>query len=260
MAAATFAPERLKYLSLLAEGFPDLASLYTQIMEESAILSLPKGTEHFMSDIHGEYEAFCHIMNSCSGVIREKVELWLGDSLTGHEVSELCTLIYYPQAKLKLLREQGVTDPAWYRRQIDDLVLLVRMLSSKHSRQKVRKLTPPEWAFIIDELMHAQSDEDADRLHYRQRIVDTMTETDSGESLITALATLIKHLAVERLHVLGDIFDRGPRADSIIDILMRHPSIDIEWGNHDILWMGAASGSEVCIAGVVRNSLAYSNT
>ena len=260
MSAAVFTPERLKYLGLLAEGFPNMEALYTEIMEQSAILSLPKGTEHFMSDIHGEYEAFCHIMNNCSGVIREKVNLWLGENMTGHEVSELCTLIYYPQAKLKLLHQQGITTPEWYRRQIDDLVQLVKMLSSKHSRMKVRKVTPPDWAFIIDELLHAQSDDDDNRLQYRRSIVDTMTETGSGDSLISALATLIKHLAVDRLHVLGDIFDRGPRADSIIDILMQHPSIDIEWGNHDVLWMGAAGGCETCIAGVVRNSLAYNNT
>ena len=140
------------------------------------------------------------------------------------------------------------------------MVLLVRMLSSKHSRMKVRKVTPPEWSFIIDELMHAQADDDDNQTQYRRSIVDTMTETGSGDSLVTALCTLIKHLAVDRLHVVGDIYDRGPRADSIMDILRQHLSIDVEWGNHDVLWMGAAAGCETCIAGVVRNSLAYNNT
>lgn len=213
-----------------------------------------------MSDIHGEYEAFCHIMNNCSGVIREKVCLWLGDGLTGHEISEMCTLIYYPQAKLKLLRRQGVLTPDWYRREIGHLIYLARMLSSKYARTKVRRHMPQEWAFILDELLHAQSDEDGNQQAYHQSIVDSLIETGSGDSFIEALATMIKHLAVDRLHVVGDIFDRGPRADSIMDILMNHHSIDIEWGNHDVLWMGAASGSEVCICGVVRNSLSYHNT
>ena len=255
-----YSPERLKYLRLLADKYPNIQALCTEIINLSAMLSLPKGTEHFMSDIHGEYEAFCHIMNNCSGVVREKVNLWLGDNMTGHELSELCTLIYYPGPKLKLLRQQGVTTPEWYRKQVEDLIFLARMLSAKYARSKVRRALPKEWEFILDELLHAQSEEEADQQQYHRAIVDTLIATGSGDSFIEALATLIKHLAVDRLHVVGDIFDRGPRADSIMDILMNHHSIDIEWGNHDVLWMGAASGSEVCIAGVVRNSIRYSNT
>ena len=252
--------ERMKYLSLLAEQFPSRQALCTELINLGAVLSLPRGTEHFMSDIHGEYEAFCHIMNNCSGVVREKVRLWLGGELTEHEVSELCTLIYYPRQKLKRLRQQGVTTSAWYHTQLRRLVVLARMLSSKYTRWKVRQAMPEAYAGILDELLHAQPDEDDNQHHYHATITDTLIDVGSGDDFIIALATLIKRLAVDRLHVVGDIFDRGPRADSIMDILISHHSIDIEWGNHDILWMGAAAGSLPCIAGVVRNSLSYNNT
>ena len=258
---------RQKYLSLLAEQFETVEDLCTEITRLRARLSLPKGTEHFMSDIHGEYEAFCHIMNNCSGVIREKVDQWLGDKLTREEADALCTLIYYPDAILKHMHsEAGEISPDWYRDQVEHMTTLARMLSSKYTQDKVRRAMPEKWAFVLDELMHFQSDEDEelseqeDNLRrYHLALVDTMIATRSGDGLIRALAALIKHLAVNRLHVVGDIFDRGPRADSVMDILMRHHSVDIEWGNHDILWMGAASGSEACIAAVVRNALAYKN-
>ena len=260
-------PERLQYLTLLAESYPTAEALCTEIARLSARLSLPKGTEHFMSDIHGEYESFCHIMNNCSGVVREKVSLWLGHRLTQAEADELCTLIYYPRAVLKQLHGQGAIPPDWYRAQVENLILLACMLSSKYTRDKVRAAMPPEWSFVIDELMHFRSDEDEllseqddNRRRYHHAIVDAMIATDSGDGLIEALTELIKRLAVDRLHVVGDIFDRGPRADSVLDILMHHHSVDIEWGNHDVLWMGAAAGSEVCVAAVVRNSLAYGNT
>ncbi|MGN0778660.1 MAG: fructose-bisphosphatase class III, partial [Aristaeellaceae bacterium] len=256
----SYSPERVKYLNLLSEQFPTRQALYTEIINVSAVLSLPKGTEHFMSDLHGEYEAFCHIMNNCSGVVREKVNLWLGQQLNQREVSELCTLIYYPREKLRLLREEGQLSHEWYLSRLAQLVYLARMLSSKYTREKVRKAMPQEYASILDELLHAQSDEDDNQHRYHQTIMDTLIDIGSADGFLQALATLIKHLAVDRLHVVGDIFDRGPRADSIMDILMNHHSIDIEWGNHDILWMGAASGSLPCVAAVVRNSLSYNNT
>ena len=255
----------LKYLHLLAEQYPSLEALCTEIMRVRALLSLPKGTEHFMSDIHGEYEAFCHIMNNCSGVIREKVGLWLGDTLSHAEADSLCTLIYYPDAVLKHLDVQGEITPDWYRTQIGHMTYLARMLSSKYTRDKVRQSMPEEWSFVLDELLHFQSDgenhtEQADnQLRYHHTIIDTMIAVQCGNDLIRAIATVIKHLAVDRLHIVGDIFDRGSQADSIMDILMCHHSVDIEWGNHDLLWMGAAAGSETCIAGVVRNALAYGN-
>ena len=257
--------ESLKYLRLLGEQYPTIEALCTEITRLSAQLSLPKGTEHFMSDIHGEYEAFCHIMNNCSGVIREKVKLWLGGVLTQNEADEFCTLIYYPSAILRQHRQKGTDTPAWYRSQVEHMVHLARMLSSKYTRAQVRKAMPEDWAFLLDELMHyqdeiaAQTEQEDNRRRYHDAIISSLIATSSCGSLIKALAALIKSLAVDRLHVVGDIFDRGPRADSIMDILMKHHAVDIEWGNHDILWMGAASGSEACIAAVLRNSLAYSN-
>ena len=255
----TYTASRLKYLNLLAEQFRTEQALCTEIINLGGVLSLPKGTEHFMSDIHGEYESFLHIMNNCSGVVREKVNLWLGDHMTGQEVSELCTLIYYPRQKLKLEHDAGRLTPEWYRTQLGRLVYLARMLSSKYTRSKVRRAMPESYAGILDELLHAQTDEDDNRHQYHETILDVLIGVGSGDDFIVALTELIKRLAVDRLHVVGDIFDRGARADSILDILMHHHSIDIEWGNHDILWMGAASGSEVCVAGVVRNCLQYHN-
>ena len=255
----------LKYLRLLAESFPTVEALSSEISRISAQLSLPKGTEHFMSDVHGEYEAFYHIMNNCSGVIREKVDLWLRDELTASEEDALCTLIYYPDAIVKQHRKTGTDTPEWYRDQIGHMVYLARMLSSKYTRRRVRELMPEEWRFILDELLHDQGDEgeteqERNRKRYHNAIVDSVIATDSARGLICALASLIKSLAVARLHVVGDIYDRGPKSDHIMDVLMQHHSVDIEWGNHDILWMGAASGSDVCIAAVLRNCLAYDNT
>lgn len=251
--------ERLKYLALLSERYASRQALRAEIINLGSALSLPKGTEHFMSDIHGEYEAFCHIMNNCSGVVREKVTLWLGDDLSGREVNELCTLIYYPKEMLGRLHQRGATTPEWYRRQLGRLVYLARMLSSKYTRTRVRQAMPEAYAYILDELLHAQTDEDDNQHHYHETIMDTLIDVGSGDGFITALAAMIKALAVDRLHVVGDIFDRGPRADGVMDILMRHHSIDVEWGNHDILWMGAASGSQACVAAVVRNCLSYNN-
>ena len=259
--------EHLKYLKLLGEQYPSEEALCTEITRINAQLNLPKGTEHFMSDIHGEYEAFCHIMNNCSGVIREKVYLWLGDQLTADEADELCTLIYYPESILRLQHQKETATPEWIRRQVRHLIYLAQMLSSKYTREKVRRSMPEDWRFLLDELMHYQEDEELsvseqndNRRRYRDAILDGLITTSSGDSLIIALARLIKNLAVDRLHVVGDIYDRGPRADSIMDILMNHHSVDIEWGNHDILWMGAAAGSAACITGVVRNCLSYNNT
>ena len=255
----------LKYLRLLGEQYPTIEALCTEITRISAQLSLPKGTEHFMSDIHGEYEAFCHIMNNCSGVIREKVHLWLPD-LSVREADELCTLIYYPDAILKQHHQKGEIPSSWYKQQVEHMVHLARMLSSKYTRDKVRRSMPEDWAFLLDELMHYQNDEageeteqEGNRRRYHDAIIETLITTSSMDSLLIALTVLIKNLAVDRLHVVGDIFDRGPHADSIMDILMHHHSVDIEWGNHDVLWMGAASGSTCCIAGVLRNSLSYGN-
>ena len=251
----------LKYLKLLAEKYPNRQSVCTEIINLAAIMNLPKGTEHFMSDIHGEYEAFLHIMNNCSGVIREKIEMIFGDRLTEEEQRELRTLIYYPRHKIRLLKAQGQgkLSPKWYRKTLREMVEIARVLSSKYTRSKVRKAMPQEFAYIIDELLHALPDEGDNQQAYHERILDTIVGIQNGDEFIKALSNLIKRLAVDHLHIVGDLFDRGADADKIIDLLMEYHSLDIQWGNHDILWMGAASGSDACITNVVRNNVRYHN-
>lgn len=249
----------IKYFQLLAAQYPTVQDVSTEIINLQAILNLPKGTEHFMSDLHGEYEAFYHILNNCSGVVREKVDILFADTMSESERSDLCTLIYYPKEKLKIIRESGVNKPAWYRFTLQCMIQVAKMLSSKYTRSKVRKAMPKAYAYILDELLHAQPDEDNNQMVYHEKIIDTLIGLGSGDDFIEALASLIKRLAVDHLHIVGDIFDRGPRPDTIIDFLMGHHSFDIEWGNHDILWMGAAAGSEACMATVVRNSVAHYN-
>ena len=246
-------------LNLLAKRFPDDQSLYTEIINLKAILNLPKGTEHFMSDLHGEYEAFCHILNNCSGVIREKTEKEFAGEMTEEERDDFLTLIYYPEEKLAMELELGHVTPAFYEKNLYRLIRLSRSLSSRYTRSKVRKAMPPQYAYVLDELLHAQPDEDNNQFVYHQKILETLIELGSADEFIEALCVLVKRLAVDRLHIVGDIFDRGPHPDRILDMLMRHHAVDIEWGNHDILWMGAASGNEASIAAVVRNCLNYDN-
>ena len=249
-----------RYLELLAEKYPTEQAVSREIINLTAILSLPKGTEHFMSDLHGEYEAFCHILNNCSGVIREKVDLLFGETLSDFDREEICTLIYYPVEKLELVRKEGKNNEEWYRATLGKLIDIARLLSSKYTRSKVRKAMPKEYAYILDELIHVQKDEDDNQVVYHRNILDTLLELDNADECIEVLAGLIKRLAVDHLHIVGDIFDRGACADRIMDLLMQYHSLDIEWGNHDILWMGAAAGSKACIATVVRNNLKYNNT
>lgn len=248
-----------KYLELLAEKYPTEQAVCREIINLKAILGLPKGTEHFMSDLHGEYEAFCHILNNCSGVIREKVDLLFEETLSDIDREEICTLIYYPVEKLEMMKKESRNNEEWYRVILGELIEIARLLSSKYTRSKVRKAMPDEYAYILDELIHVQKDEDDNQVAYHQNIIDTLLELGSADAFIEVLAALIKRLAVDHLHIVGDIFDRGPCADRIMDLLMNYHSLDIEWGNHDILWMGAAAGSEACIATVIRNNLKYHN-
>lgn len=248
-----------KYLELLAEKYPTEQAVCREIINLKAILGLPKGTEHFMSDLHGEYEAFCHILNNCSGVIREKMDLLFEETLSDIDREEICTLIYYPVEKLEMMKKESRNNEEWYRVILGELIEIARLLSSKYTRSKVRKAMPDEYAYILDELIHVQKDEDDNQVAYHQNIIDTLLELDSADAFIEVLAALIKRLAVDHLHIVGDIFDRGPCADRIMDLLMNYHSLDIEWGNHDILWMGAAAGSEACIATVIRNNLKYHN-
>ena len=251
--------DRMKFLRLLSEKYPTRQQVCTEIINLQAILNLPKGTEHFMSDLHGEYEAFFHILNNSAGVIREKVDMAFEEVLTARERSSLCTLIYYPQEKLRRIREEGRNTEEWYRFVLQKLIDLAKLLSSKYTRSKVRKAMPSEYSYILDELLHAQPDEDNNQMVYHSKIIDTLLRLEEGDDFIIALSSLIKRLAVDHLHIVGDIFDRGERPDAILNMLMDHHSLDIEWGNHDILWMGAACGSQACIAAVVRNCLSYNN-
>ena len=259
------APERseqtLKYLDLLSEKFPNQQSVFTEIINLQAILNLPKGTEHFMSDLHGEYEAFLHILNNCSGVIREHVDEDFGDTLTDQQKADLCTLIYYPREKIALVRAARQDSPSWYKTMLDRLITVARRLSSRYTRSKVRKAIPHDFAYIIDELLHTHPDENNYRVRYHERIIDSILETDSTEDFIYSLAELIKVLAVDHIHLVGDVFDRGGGAAKIMDRLLRceHQRTDIQWGNHDILWMGAAAGEPACIVTVLRNNLRYGN-
>lgn len=250
-------PAERKYLELLAEKFPTTQSVFTEVINLEAILNLPKGTEHFVSDVHGEYEAFEHILNNCSGVIRERVGRAFAMELTRDEQADLCTLIYYPELKLRRLREQDRLTSEWYAITLTRLVRLARRLSGSYTRSKVRKAMPVAYAYIIDELLHISPDERETRLAYHQRIIDTIVDTGSADDFVCSLAALIKRLAVDHLHVVGDVFDRGPHADKIMERLMAYHSIDVQWGNHDIVWMGAAAGSYACLAAVIRNNIHY---
>ena len=246
-------------MKILSELFPTRQSLYTEIINLRAILNLPRGTEHFISDVHGEYETFCHILNNCSGVIREKAEQLFYAEMPLEALNDLLTLIYYPAEKRARLRIAQTQRTVWYTDTINRLIRLSRMLSSKYTRSKVRKAMPPDYAYILDELLHAQPDEDNNQYIYHQKILENMIKLGSGDEFIIALCTLIKRLAVDKLHILGDIYDRGPHAEKVMDLLMNHHWVDLLWGNHDILWMGAACGNEACIAAAVRNCLTYGN-
>ena len=259
MVATERAEQTIKYLSLLSQQFPNQQSVFTEIINLQAILNLPKGTEHFMSDLHGEYEAFMHILNNCSGVIREHVDEIFADTMSNREMGDLCTLIYYPSEKLRLVRAAKQDSPSWYKENLDHLITVARSLSSRYTRSKVRKAIPHDYAYIIDELLHTHPDENNYRIRYHERIIDSILETDSTDDFIRSLSALIKRLAVDHLHLVGDVFDRGGGAAKIMDRLMDYHSLDIQWGNHDILWMGAAAGEEACIISVLRNNLRYGN-
>lgn len=261
MIAAERSEQTMKYLTLLSEKFPNQQAVFTEIINLQAILNLPKGTEHFMSDLHGEYEAFLHILNNCSGVVREHVDEDFSDSLSEREKGELCTLIYYPREKIALARAAHQDSPTWYKTILDQLITVARRLSSRYTRSKVRKAIPHDFAYIIDELLHTHPDENNYRVRYHERIIGSILETDSTEDFIYSLAELIKVLAVDHIHLVGDVFDRGGGAAKIMDRLLRceHQRTDIQWGNHDILWMGAAAGEPACIVTVLRNNLRYGN-
>ena len=250
-------PSDLKYLQLLSTKYPDMRSASSEIINLQAILNLPKGTEFFLSDIHGEYEAFTHMLKSASGVIRHKVNEVFGNSLIAEERNALITLIYYPEEKLSLIKANGKNQEEWYEITLRRLIKVCRMVSSKYTRSKVRKALPKDFSYIIEELLHEQKAPDKEE--YYNQIIKTIMSTDSGDAFILAMCRLIQKLAVDRLHILGDIFDRGPGPELIMDALMDYNVVDFQWGNHDMLWIGAAAGSDACIANVLRIASSYSN-
>ncbi|MGN8895364.1 fructose-1,6-bisphosphatase [Flavonifractor sp. HCP28S3_F3] len=253
-----YRPENLHYLKMLARQYPNVQAASTEIINLHAIRNLPKGTEHFISDVHGEYEAFLHILNSASGVVREKLDKLFATTVSKSDLDQLATLIYYPQEKLEEIERETTDMREWYRITFHRLIEVCREVSSKYTRSKVRKAMPPEYAYIIDEMIHTHY-EDSDKRDYYENIISTIIDIDRAANFLVELCELIKRLAVDHLHLVGDIFDRGPRADIILDSLMDYHSVDIQWGNHDVLWMGAASGSRTLVATVLANSLRYNN-
>ena len=253
--------DNLKYLTLLSRDYPSQAAAASEIISTQALLKLPKGTEHFMSDLHGENEAFVHILNSASGVIREKVDLVLGDAIPEQTRAELATLIYYPNEKLPQLKNRCTSEEAldqWYTDTLLRLIDICRLVSSKHTRDHVRQCLPASCGYILDELLHAHF-EDHDKDQYYGEIIESILRYDRADAYIVRFCEVIKRLAVDRLHIVGDLFDRGPRPDRILDSLMAHHQVDIQWGNHDVVWMGAAAGSPLCIMTVLKTTLAYNN-
>ena len=253
-----YSDEHLRYLRLLSQKYQTVAAAASEIIRIEALLRLPKGTEHFMSDLHGEHEAFVHILNSASGVIREKIDTVLGPDVPAEERAELATLVYYPNQKLPELKARQPDLHAWYRLTLLRLIDLCRFVSSKHTRDHVRRCLPQNCGCILDELLHAHF-EDHDKDQYYGEIIESILRYDRADAYIVRFCEVIKRLAVDRLHIVGDLFDRGPRPDRILDSLMAHHQVDIQWGNHDVVWMGAAAGSPLCIMTVLKTTLAYNN-
>ena len=249
---------REKHLKLLGKSFPSIDSAATEIINLEAILNLPKGTEHFLTDIHGEYEPFIHVLKNGSGVVKVKIEEVFRNTLLDSEKKSLATLVYYPEQKIEMVEKQFDKMDDWYRVNLYRLIELCRNASSKYTRSKVRKALPEDFRYIIEELLHEQEN-GIDKHDYYDGIINTIIEVGKAREFIIALSNLIQRLVIDRLHIIGDIYDRGPRPDIIMDTLLNYHSVDIQWGNHDIVWMGAASGHQACIANVLRVSARYNN-
>lgn len=248
----------LRYLQLLSRSFPTIADASTEIINLEAILNLPKGTEHFLSDVHGEYQAFNHVLKNASGAIKRKVNEIFNNTLRDAEKKELCTLIYYPEEKLELVKAREADIEDWYMIRLNQLVRVCRNVSSKYTRSKVRKALPREFSYIIQELLHESSSE-PNKSAYVDQIIHTIISTGRADEFIIAICNLIQRLTIDLLHIIGDIYDRGPGAHIIMETLCDYHNFDIQWGNHDILWMGAAAGNLGSIANVVRMCLRYGN-
>jgi fructose-1,6-bisphosphatase-3 len=257
MTAEAFARDR-RVMELLSQNFPTISAASTEIINLEAILNLPKGTEHFIADIHGEHEAFDHIVRNASGNIRRKVNEIFSDSMRDEEIRRLCTLIYYPERKLEEIKETEKEMDDFYNVTLHRLVRVCRSVSSKYTRSKVRKALPKEFAYIIEELLHEDHTEHNKQAYY-SRIIETIISTGQADAFIVAISQVIQRLTIDWLHILGDVYDRGPGAHIIMDRLMTYERFDMQWGNHDALWIGAAAGNESCIANVLRISLRYAN-
>src|SRR5574344_116330 len=255
-----FMKRDIKYLKLLSKNFPTVQAACTEIINLEAIMNLPKGTEHFVTDLHGEYDAFDHVLRNASGVIKRKVEEIFGQSLRESDKRDLCTLIYYPEGKLKIVKQKKRKINEWYKLMLMYLVRVCSNVSSKYTRSKVRKSLPEEYSYIIQALLHeSKGGTEDDKQEYMSAIIETIISTGRAEHFITALAYVIQRLTIDSRHVIGDIYDRGPGAHKILDRLNDYHNYDIQWGNHDIVWMGAASGSEACVANVLRICFRYAN-
>lgn len=246
----------VQYLQLLSRLFPTIAAASTEIINLEAILNLPKGTEHFLTDIHGEYEAFQHVLKNASGSVKRKVNDIFGNTLRESEKKELCTLIYYPQEKLELVKEHEKDINDWYMTTLNQLVKVCQNVSSKYTRSKVRKALPAEFSYIIQELLHETVNE-PNKQGYITQIISTIISTLRADDFIIAMCNLIQRLTIDSLHIVGDIYDRGPGPHIIMDTLCEYHNFDIQWGNHDLLWMGAAAGNDSCIANVIRICMRY---
>lgn len=254
----SFSDMEIRYLQLLAKSFPSIAAASTEIINLEAILNLPKETEHFLTDIHGEYEAFQHVLKNASGSIKRKVNDIFGSTLRENEKKNLCTLIYYPKEKLKLVKQTENNLNEWYIITLNRLVKVCQNVSSKYTRSKVRKALPKDFSYIIQELLH-ETESDQNKFAYYNQIISTIISTERADEFIVALCNLIQRLTIDSLHIVGDIYDRGPGAHIIMDTLCDFHNVDIQWGNHDLVWMGAFAGNNSCIANVVRMSLRYAN-
>ncbi len=248
-----------RYLERLSQLYPTIAKASTEIINLQAILNLPKGTEHFLTDIHGEYEAFSHVLKNGSGSVRRKVNDVFGNTMSSRDKQTLATLIYYPREKMALIKKKEENIKDWYKITLYRLIEVCKCAASKYTRSKVRKALPPEFAYVIEELITGQTDASSDKESYYSSIVNTIIGIGRAEVFITALCELIQRLTVDHLHIVGDIYDRGPGPHIIMDKLMKYHSVDIQWGNHDVLWMGAAAGQRGCIANVIRICARYGN-
>lgn len=246
-----------RYLKLLSKEYPTIESVASEMVNLSSIRSLPKGTEYFFSDLHGEYESFLHMLRSASGKIRQKIDLVFSKTVSAADRETLAKLIYYPETEIKKLAEKDEITDEWRRLTIYRLVLICEVVSAKFTRSKVRKRVPKDLVYVLDELLNVTDDINKD--FYYDEIINSIIDTGIAESFIISLCNLIQSMAIDRLHIIGDIFDRGPRADIILDALIKMHDVDIQWGNHDISWMGAASGNWALIANVIRISMRYNN-